>query len=851
MRNARRRLRTLRGIPAPLLLLLFPSIAILAAGCSDDDSTPVCDLCESWSQLTAGLGRFPEPHPVNPDFIAYSTIEKDRSAPDGTLDSDEDLWLLWVLDPHDPAQNIHYQLTFGELGPGDNFNPRWSPSGTQIAFTHTSAAGDFEIWRLDVTLPAGPQNPPVLGVPELVAPDARDPAWLDETTVMFTRNDKLYRTSPRGARGGTSEEQLTYSPPTYASTEKYIDRHPTVSPDGEILFNTMNRQPVADLLLETFEIDNLVSGDTTVAEMGDGKGAWVLYQPPGAPNPSYPILESGQIVRTPVLLQSIPVGEGGVFRIGTKIDRNLLDLDTAPEDSLRETYCDTTLIGEVELLPGDSDTLRTYFQVVRGSLRVTTGRPNTAIFWQREDLNESSNDYGLLPNLPNAGSFNQYNCVFSHDISGGEPNVPLLETFLVAGSSGADADTAFVTVPPGTTTVVRLLPSAPVTGTVAYSDNPPDRPRVDVVAFRDDTADTFAIGQTPPLSREFRVSNLIEGRYDLLLTSPRYDSTRVENVDIVADSILAGGHVNSVTGVHVGIVPFNALPTGAIGGTLTFSDLPVPFPVCSLVVFVADTEDSAGFAVTDSTDPSFVVDRLLEGAYDLFFTCPGYSDLTLEEVAVTPPDTTDLGTVELTAGLERSYRLARYRREAHLRDRLPVSDRDSGQPPTRRWGSRTTPSPVGGGTALSSLFRAAGDLATLWRIRLGEDGSIDLQEILGSPTMIQSPALTENVGGAGEDRRYVAYVSTDLGVSELYIQPLRNWQPDGDPILVPTPGTSDNFACRRSIFHPRWVPSSAGQGHRLVVAMGGCPDNEFEDLEAGDPWAVGEMRIWEVNVDLP
>jgi len=81
------------------------------------------------------------------------------------------------------------------------------------------------------------------------------------------------------------------------------------------------------------------------------------------------------------------------------------------------------------------------------------------------------------------------------------------------------------------------------------------------------------------------------------------------------------------------------------------------------------------------------------------------------------------------------------------------------------------------------------------------------------------------------------------------VQRLVSWIADGNPVHIETPGTSDNLSCNRAVFHPRWVPGTSPGNLRLLVTMSDCPDNGFEDLGFDDdPWAVGEIRIWEVSV---
>ncbi|NNE44101.1 MAG: hypothetical protein HKN12_07820, partial [Gemmatimonadetes bacterium] len=151
------------------------------------------------------------------------------------------------------------------------------------------------------------------------------------------------------------------------------------------------------------------------------------------------------------------------------------------------------------------------------------------------------------------------------------------------------------------------------------------------------------------------------------------------------------------------------------------------------------------------------------------------------------------------------------------------------------------------GASLSSIFRGPGDLTTVWQLDLAAQ-PVGLREILGSPFLIQNPAVTNEFAGGV---RYVAYVSNEGGDWQLYIQRLVNWQRDGEPTLVPTPGTTDNLNCTREVFHPRWVHGTTSGTAELLVSMSDCPNNGFEGIGFDDdPWAVGEIRLWKLDVTL-
>ncbi len=436
-----------RGIACFALL-----VGIVA--CSEDGSTPICENCEDWDQLTVGLGRFPEPHPSNPAVVAFSTINKTPGAPDANRQSDEDLWVSFLAspsNPSDPAANGIWQVTDDAMGLGDNFYPRWSPSGAEIAFVHTNLAGRFEVWRVAVTPPSSVTTPPVVGTPERIAL-GRDPAWASDDLLVFTRDDKLYSVdfANPSPRGGYTEVQLSFDPPPYAAADEFVDRHPDFASDGGGVFNTTGRENTADLYLEAFEIDREAFPPETLVT-----DAFILYQPPGGA-PSYPIFEGVDTLRTPVLLRSLPIGSGGNFLVGVRLDGRFM------ADTTRETYCDTTIVKIANLQPGDSDTLRYTFEIARGALRVQTMATNATVFWTRADGLVDALDFPQSRLLANVGEARIWECLLSYDVVGGVPTAPDLERYIVTGTregSPASVDSAFVA--PGDTATVVVYPSGP------------------------------------------------------------------------------------------------------------------------------------------------------------------------------------------------------------------------------------------------------------------------------------------------------------------------------------------------------------------------------------------------------
>ena len=165
-------------------------------------------------------------------------------------------------------------------------------------------------------------------------------------------------------------------------------------------------------------------------------------------------------------------------------------------------------------------------------------------------------------------------------------------------------------------------------------------------------------------------------------------------------------------------------------------------------------------------------------------------------------------------------------------------------------GASRAPNALAGGLP---ALRAEGELGMVWRLQLAGDNAV-LSELFGREALIQNPVLSEETS---DGKRYVAYVTNESGTWDLYVQRLavtgsgsgEQWVVDGSPVHVATPGTLDNLDCRRSVFHPQFAPGADASSLRLVVALANCPDNGFGSLGFDDdPWAIGEIRLWQVSV---
>lgn len=467
------RLNSLRTAPSRARLAavaaaasLSLTLGLLFAGCTDDSPVPVCIRCEFWDQLTAGLGRHADPHPTAANVYVYSTILKDETASDSQREADEDLWLLVVRNPDDASQNEIFQITGDEMGiTGDNFSPRWSPDGTQVAFTHSRGSGGMEVWRVAVDVsPVASGDPPVVGTPEMIDANGRDPEWYSDAEVLFTHTDKLFRKVvpplPAPAGGGGAAEQLSYGPPIFASSEEYLDRHPDVE-DGAAIFNTTGRKPVGNIHISAVEPD---SGS-------QDPRAFLLLQSPGTIG-TYPLFEGADTLRTPTLIRALPLDNGTTYIVGAKLDKNFYPQPDSGETG-RQTYCDTLFTQVVELTAGETDSVQFRFEHGRGSLRIRTGASQTSVSWTRADSLVTSRDFGGSATtgavvLENVNSTIRFDCLPSyeaapHPVFGHVfPDTTTREQYLIhATRFGGAFDDTVVTIDPGDTTVVTVFPASP------------------------------------------------------------------------------------------------------------------------------------------------------------------------------------------------------------------------------------------------------------------------------------------------------------------------------------------------------------------------------------------------------
>ena len=130
-------------------------------------------------------------------------------------DGDRDVYVM-KLAPEGP-KNVPVKLT-KDVGPGpggssriNDFQPDWSPDGTQIAFA-SDRSGDFEVYRMKAA-PEGAKNKP-LNLSKTPAARDLDPTWSpDGKKIAFQTdrdgNSEIYRMR---ATDGAGQTNLTNTP---------------------------------------------------------------------------------------------------------------------------------------------------------------------------------------------------------------------------------------------------------------------------------------------------------------------------------------------------------------------------------------------------------------------------------------------------------------------------------------------------------------------------------------------------------------------------------------------------------------------------------------------------------------
>jgi hypothetical protein len=431
-------------------LAIVPVLLGALTGCSSTEPTPWCTACEQWFRISPVLGRHPSPHPLDPDFMLFSTVQKpDSTATDAARQDDEDVWLTWIEDRENGDANAVvgrslFAITDDTFSTsGGNTLPRWSPSGTRLAWVYSPAGGGRQIWIRDIQVPAARGSAPVLGPATMLVDDAQDPAWATEDRVLFTRENKIFRIDVSGGPG--SETQVSFDPPRYSSADDYIDRHPSVSSDGAIVFGTRDRLPVADVYVRAFEV--IPAGPPVETD------AFISFQSPLASEPTLPVLDQGVELRTPYLLKALPIEGDGLFRIGATLAEFFV------ADTTRESYCDTTIVIEKVLQPDTVDTLTIQFEVVRATLVIETDATNATIFWTRSDGRISINDFGGTTTIDRCQPA-PYGCLLPWAVdASGNIQVGVPEQFTVTATTGTPPvqETQHVTLSPGDTTRVVMF----------------------------------------------------------------------------------------------------------------------------------------------------------------------------------------------------------------------------------------------------------------------------------------------------------------------------------------------------------------------------------------------------------
>jgi hypothetical protein len=132
------------------------------------------------------------------------------------------------------------------------------------------------------------------------------------------------------------------------------------------------------------------------------------------------------------------------------------------------------------------------------------------------------------------------------------------------------------------------------------------------------------------------------------------DNVLLLDVDLTrAFSAIPSGHIDDVSTIRsfqfhpsLAMRLIRMLEAGKIIGTIT-DDTPAPIAAAQVAAF--DEDDTEVSSTMTETDGTFVLMGLHTGTYRVDITADGFEAMTIMDVNVTAEETTDLGTIVLTA----------------------------------------------------------------------------------------------------------------------------------------------------------------------------------------------------------
>jgi hypothetical protein len=140
-----------------------------------------------------------------------------------------------------------------------------------------------------------------------------------------------------------------------------------------------------------------------------------------------------------------------------------------------------------------------------------------------------------------------------------------------------------------------------------------------------------------PADGSFMLPDLAVGTYDFTITAEGYLPKIIRDVGVVKGQALNLGNV------------VLEIASGALSGTVAFSDAPDPLPTATVNLF-DDADGSLVETTTTGADGAFLFTGLVTGTYDITVSAPGYEAAGVEDIDYVNGETTDVGTVTLQPG---------------------------------------------------------------------------------------------------------------------------------------------------------------------------------------------------------
>ncbi|MBN1825295.1 MAG: PD40 domain-containing protein [Candidatus Eisenbacteria bacterium] len=339
------------------VLAAFVAFLIIAAGCGDDDDSPIfdCPNCGDWDKIVDANASYPSYRPGSDrDVIAYST---DRG---NALNIEH----IWICDRTDGDAPVFYQITSGS---SDDFDPMWSPSGDRISFTRSTGFG-YELYLVLIDDFSNPgdeirlTNTNVADTVTVSRPAAS--SWLDDDTILYSDGQNIMTITLDGDEP-VSFRKVVNDPSDFvlSGTEDFVENQPTGFRSGstdQIYFVSDTRVPLGAIAVSAYDED---SGEPLDAEI------FLEGFPTGA--------------TTPDTLGGRP--EGG-YRVGVGI--------TDPEAT--ETYCDTIFSDLINVFENTVSPLEFQFNNPRGRI-ILLAKPLLAKFyWDGEQRTSIQTDTTII-----------------------------------------------------------------------------------------------------------------------------------------------------------------------------------------------------------------------------------------------------------------------------------------------------------------------------------------------------------------------------------------------------------------------------------------------------------------------